>query len=141
MNVTTYKSASGPRYTIGIKPKDEPEHKKDRSEFYDAVSLSVYKSKAPIFTMKTKGKDEPMDQGPGPMKYDTVKYYKKMFTKQSPAYTMLPRRDNKNSKEKRPGPSDYDLRNYNPFANSPRHTCRPKHSVYEHVVILPQDNC
>ncbi|KAG5680812.1 hypothetical protein PVAND_010297 [Polypedilum vanderplanki] len=141
VNVTTYKSATGPKYTIGIKTKDVTENKRDRSELYDTVPLNVYKRKTPIFTMIGRAKDAPEDQGPGPMKYNTNKDYKKMIAKQSPAYTILKRRDKCNGKEKRPGPADYDLRNYNPFDNSPKHTCRPKHSEYEHILILPQDNC
>lgn len=105
----------------------------------EPTPLDVYKPRAPKFPMFKKAKELSDHIGPGPNAYDAAE--SKMRTmRQYPAYTHRTRYPEP-SRDKRPGPFEYDLLGYVPFDKSPAYTIRQRQSAYMHVPILPTDNC
>lgn len=103
------------------------------------ADLDVYKNRAPRYPMGLRTKDLKLDQIPAANAYDAADGKTKVMI-HYPAYSMRSKPGGL-SRDKKPGPAEYDLKHHIPFDRMPAYSLRRKHSEYVHVPIVPLDNC
>lgn len=104
--------------------------------------IDTYKTRAPKYPLFGRRRDNMKKDSPGPNIYSKAGEDKLKVLMQYPAYSLRAKTsDPLMEKDKKPGPSSYNLIDYHPFRKSPAYTMRCKHSEYAHVPIVKRDNC
>lgn len=133
-----YRFRYEPKYTMRTKTKALSADKGPGPDQKPA-DLDIYKNRAPRYPMGLKTKELKLDRIPAANAYDTAEGKTKVMI-HYPAYSMRSKPGGL-SRDKKPGPAEYDLKHHIPFDRMPAFSLRRKHSEYVHVPIVPLDNC
>lgn len=135
---TLYKGTSQPKFSIAHRTKGLS---LDCGPAPNAAPtpLSVFKPRAPCYAMPVRLKGLPLDRVPGPNVYD-ADIGKLKVMKQSPAFSHRWRSGDPKA-DKKPGPMDYNLAQYNPFDKGASFTMGRRLTEFRHNPIVPMDNC
>ncbi|XP_055587747.1 outer dense fiber protein 3-like protein 2 [Uranotaenia lowii] len=135
--VPSMKGNKAPSYSFGVRlDKTINDNVPGPKYTYD---LNVYKTRNPVYSMRTQTTQPYAREGPGPAGYPAGN--RNITHRRMPQYSMRPFYSIARDRDAKPGADRYNLMELKPGASAPQYSFGTKHSMWRPPMIIHGDNC